>query len=248
MWALNYWTMAAGGNGMGTVIEEAAGVGVLVVDDIRLYRDGLIAVLEREPFIVRAAGAPDGDAALRVLGERGFEVVLLNMATANSLSLCRELVAFAGGARVVALAVSGSDDEILGCAEAGVSGYLLRDQPHAELIAVIASAARGETSCPPLVAAALMRRVGTLAAERHTWPGQGRLTPREREILDLIEQGMSNKEIARLLFIEVRTVKNHVHNLLEKLKVRRRGEAAAMLRTRHRAMGARLPLGSVSAD
>jgi DNA-binding NarL/FixJ family response regulator len=153
------------------------------------------------------------------------------MATANSVACCRDLVAAAGAAQVVVLAVSGGDSEILACAEAGVSGYLLRDQSHAELVAVIASAARGLTSCPPPVAAALVRRIGTMADERRVRPGeQGRLTPREREVLDLIEQGKSNKEIARLLFIEVRTVKNHVHNLLEKLKVHRRGEAAAMVR------------------
>jgi len=226
---------------MAMTAEEVTGVGVLVVDDIQLYQDYLISVLEREPFIVDVAGVPDGEAALRVLGQRGFQVVLVNLATANSLALCKELVASACGARVVALAVSGSDHEILACAEAGVSGYLLRDQSLADLVGVIASAARGETSCPPLVAAALMRRMGSPAADH---PGRSRLTRREREVLDLIEQGMSNKEIARLLFIEVRTVKNHVHNLLEKLKVRRRGEAAAMLRTRHRGPVDRLPLGA----
>ncbi|WP_203917819.1 LuxR C-terminal-related transcriptional regulator [Rugosimonospora africana] len=226
-----------------SVVEEVTGVRVLVVDDIRLYRDGLVAVLEREPFIVGAAGVPDAEGALRLLRGRGFEVVLLSMATANSVAICRDLVASADGARVVALAVSGSDDEVVACAEAGVSGYLLRDAPHAELVDVIASAARGETSCPSRIGAALMRRMGALAAERQTWVGPDRLTPREREILDLIEQGKSNKEIARLLCIEVRTVKNHVHNLLEKLKVHRRGEAAALLRSRHRIPSGRVQFG-----
>lgn len=226
-----------------SIIKNSNGVRVLVVDDIRLYRDGLVAVLEREPFIVGAAGVSDSDSALRMLRGREFGVVLLSMATANSLAICRDLVASADGARVVALAVSGGDDEVVACAEAGVSGYLLRDAPHAELVDVIASAARGETSCPARIAAALMRRVGALAAERQTWVEPGRLTPREREILDLIEQGKSNKEIARLLCIEVRTVKNHVHNLLEKLKVHRRGEAAALVRSRHRVPSGRVQFG-----
>jgi len=119
---------------MAMTAEEVTGVGVLVVDDIQLYQDYLISVLEREPFIVDVAGVPDGEAALRVLGQRGFQVVLVNLATANSLALCKELVASACGARVVALAVSGSDHEILACAEAGVSGYLLRDQSLADLV------------------------------------------------------------------------------------------------------------------
>jgi two-component system nitrate/nitrite response regulator NarL len=228
---------------MSTRLDDMTGVSVLVVDDVRLYRDGLIALLEQEPSIAYVEGVPDTETALRSLRGREFAVVLLNMRVTNSLATCRDLVASANSAPIVALAVSGGDDEVVAYAEAGVSGYLLRDQPHAELVATIASAARGEVPCPPQVAAALMRRVGTLAAERHIWIGPGRLTPREREILDLIEQGMSNKEIARLLFIEVRTVKNHVHNLLEKLKVHRRGEAAAMLRTRHRMPGDRVPLG-----
>jgi len=227
---------------MSTNPDDMTGVSVLVVDDVRLCRDNLVASLHREPSIVYADGASDAEAALRALRGRHFAVVLVTMRAANSLAICRDLVAAAASGPVVALAVSGGDDEVVAYAEAGVSGYLLRDQPYADLLEVIASAAQGETLCPPRVAAALMRRVGTLADERHSWTGTGRLTPREREILGLIEQGMSNKEIARRLFIEVRTVKNHVHNLLEKLKVHRRGEAAAMLRTRHRVSGDRVPI------
>jgi two-component system nitrate/nitrite response regulator NarL len=227
---------------MSTNKDDMTDVNVLVVDDVRLCRDGLVAALAREPSIAYAEGAPDAETALRALRGRAFAVVLLSMRATNSLAICRDLVAAANCGPVVAVAVSG-DDEVVAYAEAGVSGYLLRDQPYEELLGVIVSAARGEMPCPPQVAAALMRRVGTLAAERQTWVVPGRLTPREREILDLIEQGMSNKEIARLLFIEVRTVKNHVHNLLEKLKVHRRGDAAAMVRNRHCSAGDRVPIG-----
>jgi two-component system nitrate/nitrite response regulator NarL len=220
---------------------DAVGVHVLVVDDIRLSREALLGALASEPVIASAAAAGDVHAALPLLRARPFEVVLINMASADSLAVCRELVAAAAGARIVALAVSGGDDEVIACAEAGVAGYLLREQSHDELLQVIVSAARGETACPPRVAAALMRRVNMLAAERRSESGPGRLTPREREILDLIERGLSNREIARQLSIEERTVKNHVHNLLEKLKVSRRGEAAAMLRSRRR-VGGRLPM------
>jgi DNA-binding NarL/FixJ family response regulator len=215
-----------------TISAGAGGIRVLVVDDIRVCRDGLTELLGRQPFVAAAVGAPDVAAGLRLVRGGGFQVVLLNMAAAGSLVGCRELVASAMAVPVVALAVSGSYDEVVACAEAGVSGYLLRDQPPAELVDVVARVARGETYCPPRVAAALIRRVGTLSVERRASAGPGRLTPREREILDLIEQGMSNKEIARELTIEVRTVKNHVHNLLEKLQVSRRGEAAALLRGR----------------
>jgi DNA-binding NarL/FixJ family response regulator len=204
---------------------------VLVVDDTRLYRDGLVEFLERQPSIACVASAADRAAALLLLlhGYK-FEVILVNMTIMGGVAVCADLVRAAPDSRVVALAASGAEDEAVAWAEAGVSGYLLRDQSLTELMDTIATVARGETSCPQRIAAMLMRRVGTVAAERSLWHAQARLTRREEEILSLIEQGLSNKEIARRLCIEVRTVKNHVHNLLEKLKVHRRGEAAAMVR------------------
>jgi len=129
--------------------------------------------------------------------------------------------------RVIALGVTGDDDEVVACAEAGVTGYLLRDQPFDALLPVIASAAAGEVTCPPVIAAALLRGMGRRGSGQRALAS--RMTPREREVLLLIEAGLTNKEIARKLNIEIRTVKNHVHNLMEKLNVRRRGEAAALM-------------------
>jgi DNA-binding NarL/FixJ family response regulator len=210
---------------------------VLVVDDTRLSLELLVEALRRQPGNLAVTASKDIEAALLLLREHRFELVLLNMGMLNSVAICRHVVDVAPEARVVAFAVSGADDEeAVACAEAGVAGYLLRDQSLAELMEVMTSVANGQTSCPPPVAAALIRRVGQLAGERYAPTEWDRLTPREDEILGLIERGMSNKEIARRLGIEVRTVKNHVHNLLEKLRVRRRGEAAAMLRTRRGAM------------
>jgi len=216
---------------MKTDLTGPEGVRVLVVEDIRLHRENLVASLANSQGIADAVGTAGGDEALRWLGERSFEVVLLSMATAISWAVCRELVVAAEPARVIAYAVSGCDDEVVACAAAGVSGYVLRDEPQAELIKAVVSAARGDVWCPSRVAAVLMRRMAPNGATPNMSAGTGRLTAREREILALIDDGMSNKEIARKLTIEVRTVKNHVHNLLEKLQVHRRGEAAALLRS-----------------
>ena len=172
-----------------------------------------------------------GDEALDGLSQHGFQVVLLSLATAVSWAASRELVAAAEPARVIAYAASGRDDEVVACAAAGVSGYLLHDEPHEELMKAVVAVARGEIWCPPRVAAVLMRRMGPRGATPEMPLGTARLTMREREILALIDDGLSNKEIARKLSIEVRTVKNHVHNLLEKLRVHRRGEAVALLRS-----------------
>lgn len=218
-------------NVMMTDLPEGERVRVLVVEDIRLHRENLVASLAHERCIADADGTAGGDEALGRLGQHNFGIVLLSMATAVSWAVRRELVAAADPARVIAYAVSGRDDEVVACAAAGISGYVLYDEPQAELMQAVVTVSRGDIWCPPRVAAVLMRRMGPGVTTPDMLAGTGRLTVREREILALIDDGMSNKEIARKLSIEVRTVKNHVHNLLEKLRVHRRGEAAALLRS-----------------
>ena len=132
--------------------------------------------------------------------------------------------------RVVAFAVPETEDDIIACAEAGVAACVTREASIDELVATIERVGSGESLCSPQVAAVLLRRVATLAAARSDEPA-ATLTSREREILDLIAEGLSNKQIGQVLCIQVPTVKNHVHNLLEKLEVHSRHEAAALLRT-----------------
>jgi DNA-binding NarL/FixJ family response regulator len=206
------------------------GIRLLIIDDTCLYREGLAAVLGLEAWVSAVETAGDQDDGLRQLDDFRPSVVLLNMATVGSAGILNTVVRTAPDVRVVALGVSETDDEVIAHAEAGIAGYLLRRQSLADLVAVVQSVAHGETLCTPRVVAALLRRVATLAAERRSSAEPARLTAREREILELVDEGLSNKEIARRLSIEVRTVKNHVHNILEKLQVHRRGEAAAMLR------------------
>jgi len=197
-------------------------VRVLIIDDVRLHRDHLVTALRRESFVVE--GTDNADEAARLVADAGFEIVLLGK---DSLSICRRVVAADDRVRVIALGLAGADDEVLACAEAGVTGYLLRDQPFEALLSTIAAAAKGEVTCPPGIAAALLRGMGRRGSGVREQAR--RMTPREREVLIMIEAGLSNKEIARKLSIEIRTVKNHVHNLMEKLNVRRRGEAAALM-------------------
>jgi DNA-binding NarL/FixJ family response regulator len=117
---------------------------------------------------------------------------------------------------------------VLACVEAGVSGYVPRTGSIEDLVAAIRSAVRGEARCPPVITSALMRRVATLANAG----GAGhRLTTRELEIAEHIALGMSNREIARRLGIELCTVKNHVHHMLEKLGVSRRADIADCVHT-----------------
>jgi DNA-binding NarL/FixJ family response regulator len=108
-------------------------------------------------------------------------------------------------------------------------GFVEREAELDELVASVECAARGEASFPPRIATTLLRRISSLAMRRAS-PEPNSLTARERQIVQLIAEGLSNKEIGTRLFIEVATVKNHVHNILEKLQVKRRDDAVARLR------------------
>ena len=119
---------------------------------------------------------------------------------------------------------------MLACARSGVAGIVLRNGTLPDLRATVAGVMRGETRWPSSVVGALVRHICDRADDGRDSVEDGHLTSREREVLVLIEQGLTNKEIARRLGIEERTVKNHVHRVLEKLRVRHRGEAAARLR------------------
>ncbi len=202
---------------------------VLVVAEIRLFREGLAEMLRAEPEIDVVATAAGADEAVRALRQLAPDVALVDMAIPDNKWLVRALVEAVPGACIVALAVPEIEREVLACAEVGVAGYVTRDGSIEDVVAAVESAARGEVLCSPRMAARLFQRVATLALERS--PNiESRLTTRELEILDLIDQGLSNKEIARRLTIQLSTVKNHVHNILEKLNVSRRSEAAARAR------------------
>jgi DNA-binding NarL/FixJ family response regulator len=207
------------------------GIAILIVDDIALFREGLAAALRRDAWVGEVRTAPDGPTAIDGARLRPPDVVLLSMASRDGLMILSALRTAAPAVPVVVFGVDEYEGEIVACAEAGASGFLPRQGGFDELEETVAGVIRGETVCSPRVAALLLRRVTTLAAARTPTDETAHLTPREREVLMLIERGMTNKQIASNLGIEVRTVKNHVHNLLEKLRVRRRGEAAARLRS-----------------
>lgn len=156
-------------------------------------------------------------------------VVLLDMETRDSSAIIRDLKHSAPHVPIVAVGVSDADAHVLACMEAGADGYVDREGSLETLIAAIESAARGELHCSPRVAGGLLRRLAALACAREPIAPAGQLTVREGQIVQLIVQNLSNKEIASRLGIEVATVKNHVHNLLEKLNVRRRVDVARSL-------------------
>jgi two-component system nitrate/nitrite response regulator NarL len=204
---------------------------LLIAAEVRLYRDGVADVFARVPDVEVVATASDAAEAVRTAAELAPDVALVDLGAHPDVALVRTFAEAAPHARVIALAVHEVEHDVIALAEAGVAGYVTRDQSIAELVDAVRSVAAGEMRCSPWLAATLLRRVTELARDRVPPQARPRLTAREQEIVELLEQGLSNKEIAARLRIELPTVKNHVHNILEKLDVRRRGEAAAAARS-----------------
>jgi len=203
---------------------------VLVVAETRLFRDGLAQTLGREQVDVVGAAAAGKD-ALDCVRSLKPDIVVLDMARVESADMLRELTGALPSVKVVAVGVPEVERHVIACAEAGISGYVRREGTVADLVATLESVTSGEAVFSPRMAASLLRRVAVLAAERED-DVDVRLTPRESEIAELLADGLSNKQIAQRLCVEVATVKNHVHSILDKLKVSRRGEAAARVRRR----------------
>jgi two-component system, NarL family, nitrate/nitrite response regulator NarL len=205
-------------------------IDVLIVAEIPLYREGIARALALGNS-VRVVGTATGlQEALARVKDLQPQVVLVDFALSESHDTVRAISEAYPDTRVVALAVSDTEADVITCAESGAAGYVPKDGSLEDIEAVVESVTRGEALCTPKIAASLLRRVGTLAAELHGPPPNVSLTSREAEVAALVDEGLSNKEIAERLGIAIPTVKNHVHNILDKLHVHRRTEAAARLR------------------
>jgi two-component system, NarL family, nitrate/nitrite response regulator NarL len=203
---------------------------ILILSDVKLYREGLAWSLSQRPEVIVVATCTPNMAALEQVAGSSPTTVLLDFATPGALNIPKELNRLWQGIKVIAFAVSEVEHELIACAEAGIQGFVTRDGSVDDLVTSILSAQRGEVFCSPRLTALLFKRVAALFDAAQEPPAGATLTRREREIAELVDAGLSNKEIARSLKIGSATVKNHVHSILEKLHVTRRGEAAARLR------------------
>jgi|SRR5579871_4363813 len=200
---------------------------IFVLSDIRLYREGLISCLSQRFQRSAILDGDSSDAGLSALFSFRPDLLVLDKTSTKAFEIARMIRQRTLGTTIVACGVEETESEVVACAEAGIAGYVTPDGSDKDLLAAIHHAQRGELRCSPRMAALLFKRVGTLARSR---PSEtGRLTERERQILGLVKNGMSNKEIARTLQIGTATVKNHVHNILEKMNVERRSQAVARM-------------------
>lgn len=197
--------------------------------------------LASRPQYSSVAAAADEQSAITLIHELRPDVVIVDMATRESLGVVRAIRHVEPSTKIVGFGVEEVEGEILACAEAGLAGYVPCDASLDDLVERIARIMRGELLCTPRMAAAMFRRLELRTSTTEPLGVGTMLTAREREVLKLIDGGLSNKEIAAKLNIEVSTVKNHVHNLFEKLHVTSRMQAAAHLGShlsvRQRAVG-----------
>jgi DNA-binding NarL/FixJ family response regulator len=198
---------------------------VLVVDDHPVVRSGLIGMLAVTDDIEVVGEAGDGEEALALVESTRPDVVLmdLRMPRRDGVSATGAIVSGYPATKVLVLTTYDTDTDILHAVEAGATGYLLKDTPHAELLDGIRAASRGETVLAPPVAARLMSRLRTPAA-----PGAVQPSPRELEVLAAVARGLSNAEIGRELFIGEATVKTHLQRLFTKLDVDDRTRAVTV--------------------
>lgn len=209
---------------------EHLGSRLLILGEVSLYREALARTLGRDDRFEVVAVAGDAEEALALLEHVEADVFLVDTRMTGAVDAVRALSATAPHVKLVALAVPEVEDEVIAFAEAGAAAYVTLDGSLDDLASVVQSVERDEVPCSPGMAAVLFRRVAALARERQPDPLEEKLTMRELDVLRLIEEGLANKEIAIALSIELPTVKNHVHRILEKLNVHRRTQAAAWAR------------------
>jgi DNA-binding NarL/FixJ family response regulator len=202
-------------------------VRVLLVDDQALFREALSTLLEVRPEIEVVGEAGDGAEALRQAASTRPDVVLmdLRMPVLDGIAATRRLRTEQPDVKVLALTTFDGDEEVFAALRAGAVGYLLKDVSGERLVEAVLAAARGESVLQPSVAAKLVARVATLPEPAVSAPVNP-LSERELEVLRHLAEGRSNREIARALFLTEGTVKNHVTNVLSKLGVRDRTQAA----------------------
>lgn len=215
--------------------EHDRRINLLLVNETRLMGNVIAAALEGEPDIHVVACVTNIDDAMQIVRDKEVDVALVStrLPDQGALKLTNAITEFKPATKVLALGLTEEKQHVLRYVEAGATGYVLKDDSLEGLIETIRAAQDGKVFVSPKIAAAIMERLAALARlfsdVENSVGDTTELTSRELEVLKLIGEGQTNQQIAEQLVIEVGTVKNHVHNILDKLHVSTRGEAAAYL-------------------
>jgi DNA-binding NarL/FixJ family response regulator len=202
---------------------------VLIVDDHDLFRSGLRNLLEEEGGVEIVGEAGGGQEALRIVRELAPDVVVmdLNMPGMTGVEATRHITSFAPLTRVVMLTISDQDSDVIDAILAGACGYLLKDSSIQDLMAGIRAASMGESLISPTIAAKVLQRIRASSTQPQIESTiRAELSEREIDVLKLIANGKDNAMIAAELHISPKTVKNHISNILMKLQIDNRIQAA----------------------
>jgi DNA-binding NarL/FixJ family response regulator len=206
---------------------EKSDLRVLLVDDHDLFRTGLRNLLEEQGLQI-VGEAANGKDAIKAVREVAPDIVVmdLNMPGMSGVEATREITSVAPLTRVVVLTISDQDEDVMDAIVAGACGYLVKDSSIQELIRGITSAAVGESLISPPIAAKVLQRVRAVTLDMGAQTIRAELSERELEVLRLIANGKDNSQIAEALHISPKTVKNHISNILMKLQIENRIQAA----------------------
>ena len=195
---------------------------VLLADDHTLMRRGLRLIVEQQPDLVVVGEAEDGRQAMALAASLKPDVAVLDigMPNLNGIEATKQITDGESGVAVVILSMHADETYILRALKAGARGYLLKDSAESDLVRAIRSVAEGKSFFSPAVSKVLLEDYVKKLQRTGSEDSYDLLTPREREILQLIAEGKSNKEVANLLHLSVYTVETHRANIMEKLKLK----------------------------
>jgi two-component system response regulator DevR len=205
----------------------------MLCDDHELVRRGLISVLEDAGGMEVVAEAGDADAALKAVESSRPDVVIMDVRLPgrSGIEACREIRSAFPDTKVLMLTAHSDDEALFSSIMAGAAGFVLKQVRGGDLVGAVRQVARGESLLDPTVTARVLARLRGEGAQAND--GTADLTAQERKILDLVAEGMTNRQIAEKVFLAEKTVKNYVSNILLKLGLSRRAEAAAFMARRN---------------